>query len=84
MGFVQAGLDVEASAVCIAVLWFGLNGMLPRLLVVILYFYFFTGLQFRAGQTTMPCLHKALLVGSAGSSLIAVDSVSAINPHSPV
>jgi hypothetical protein len=34
------------------------------LLVVILYFYFFIGLQFRAGQTTMPCLHKALLVGS--------------------
>ena len=32
------------------------------LLVVILYFYFFIGLQFRAGQTTMPCLHKALFV----------------------
>lgn len=29
-------------------------------LVVNLYFYFFIGLQFRAGQTTMPCLHKAL------------------------
>ena len=26
-------------------------------------FYFFIGLQFRAGQTTMPCLHKALFVG---------------------
>ena len=32
------------------------------LLVVILYFYFFIGLQFRAGQATMPCLHKALFV----------------------
>ena len=32
------------------------------LLVVILYFYFFIGLQFRAGQSTMPCLHKALFV----------------------
>jgi hypothetical protein len=32
------------------------------LLVVNLYFYFFIGLQFRAGQTTMPCLHKALFV----------------------
>ncbi len=32
------------------------------ILVVILYFYFFIGLQFRAGQSTMPCLHKALLV----------------------
>jgi hypothetical protein len=28
-GFVQAGLDVETSAVCIAVLWFGLDGILP-------------------------------------------------------
>jgi hypothetical protein len=27
-GFVQAGLDVQTSAVCIAVLWFGLDGML--------------------------------------------------------
>jgi len=34
------------------------------LLVVNLYFYFFIGLQFRAGQSTMPCLHKALLVAS--------------------
>ena len=34
------------------------------LLVVILYFYFFIGLQFRAGQSTMPCLHKALNVSS--------------------
>ena len=34
------------------------------LLVVILYFYFFIGLQFRAGQSTMPCLHKALFVTS--------------------
>jgi uncharacterized protein YjbI with pentapeptide repeats len=32
------------------------------LLVVNLYFYFFIGLQFRAGQTTIPCLHKALFV----------------------
>ena len=64
LGFVQVGLDVQTSAVCIAVLWFGLDGMLPKLLVVILYFYFFIGLQFRAGQTTMPCLHKALFVGS--------------------
>ena len=32
------------------------------LLVVNLYFYFFIGLQFRAGQTTKPCLHKALFV----------------------
>jgi hypothetical protein len=38
------------------------------LLVVILYFYFFIGLQFRAGQTTMPCLHKALfVVGNAAT-----------------
>ncbi len=28
MGFVQAGLDVQTSAVCIAVLWFGLDGIL--------------------------------------------------------
>ena len=34
------------------------------LLVVNLYFYFFIGLQFRAGQSTMPCLHKALFVSS--------------------
>ena len=27
-GFVQAGLDVQTSAVCIAVLWFGLDGIL--------------------------------------------------------
>jgi hypothetical protein len=27
-GFVQAGLDVETSAVCIAVLWFGMDGIL--------------------------------------------------------
>ena len=27
-GFVQAGLDVQTSAVCTAVLWFGLHGML--------------------------------------------------------
>ena len=27
-GFVQAGLDVQTSAICIAVLWFGLDGML--------------------------------------------------------
>jgi hypothetical protein len=27
-GFVQAGLDVETSAACIAVLWFGLDGIL--------------------------------------------------------
>ena len=32
------------------------------LLVIILYFYFFIGLLFRAGQSTMPCLHKALFV----------------------
>jgi len=31
-----------------------------ELLVVNLYFYSFIGLQFRAGQSTMPCLHKAL------------------------
>jgi hypothetical protein len=31
-------------------------------LVVNFYFYFFIGLQFRAGQSTMPCLHKALFV----------------------
>jgi hypothetical protein len=35
---VQAGLDVQTSAVCIAVLWFWLDGILPKLLVVILYF----------------------------------------------
>ena len=33
-----------------------------ELLVVNLYFYFLIGLQFRAGQSTMPCLHKALYV----------------------
>jgi len=33
-----------------------------RLLFVNLYFYFFIGLQFRAGQSKMPCLHKALFV----------------------
>ena len=27
-GFVQAGLDVQTSAVCIAVLWFWLDGIL--------------------------------------------------------
>ena len=27
-GFVQAGLDIQTSAVCIAVLWFGLDGIL--------------------------------------------------------
>jgi len=54
---VQAELDVQTSAVCIAVLWFGLDGILLGF-----YFYFFIGLQFRAGQTTMPCLHKALFV----------------------
>jgi hypothetical protein len=27
-GFVQAGLDVQTSAVCIAVHWFGLDGIL--------------------------------------------------------
>jgi len=27
-GFVQAGLDVQTSAFCIAVLWFGLEGIL--------------------------------------------------------
>jgi len=27
-GFVQAGLDVQTSAFCIAVLWFWLDGML--------------------------------------------------------
>ncbi len=27
-GFVQAGLDPDTSAVCIAVLWFGLDGIL--------------------------------------------------------
>jgi hypothetical protein len=59
---VQAGLDVQTSAVCIAVLWFGLDGICSAL-VVILYFYFFIGLQFRAGQSTMPSLHKALFVG---------------------
>jgi len=59
---VQAGLDVETSAVCNAVLWFGLDGILPKLLVVNLYFYFFIGLQFWAGQSTMPCLHEALFV----------------------
>jgi nicotinamide riboside transporter PnuC len=32
------------------------------LLFVNLYFYFFIGLQFRAGQSTMPCLYKALFV----------------------
>jgi hypothetical protein len=31
-------------------------------LVVNLYFYFFTGLRFRAGQTTIPHLPKALCV----------------------
>jgi hypothetical protein len=59
---VQAGLDVQTSAVCIAILWFGLDGILPNLLVVILYFYFFIRLQFQAGQTTKPRLHKALFV----------------------
>ena len=33
-----------------------------ELLVVNLYFYFFIGLQFRAGQTPRRCLHKALFV----------------------
>jgi hypothetical protein len=27
-GFVQAGLDVQTSTFCIAVLWFGLDGIL--------------------------------------------------------
>ena len=27
-GFVQAGLDAQTSAVCIAVHWFGLDGIL--------------------------------------------------------
>jgi hypothetical protein len=46
-----------------ASLYFGFGGRNSvGLLVVNLYFYFFIGLQFRAGQTTMPCLHKALPV----------------------
>ena len=49
MGFLQAGLDIQTSAVCITVLGFGLEGILPKLLVVYLYFYFFIGLQYRSG-----------------------------------
>jgi hypothetical protein len=63
-GFVQAGLDVQTSAVMhrCTLVRAGRNAV--GLLVAILYFYFFIGLRFQAGQSTMPCLHKALLVGS--------------------
>ena len=33
-GFVQAGLDVQTSAVCIAVIWFGLDGILLGFLLL--------------------------------------------------
>jgi hypothetical protein len=63
-GFVQAGLDVVNFG-CLhrcALVRAGRDGV--GLLVVILYFYFFIGFQFRAGQSTVPCLHKALFVSS--------------------
>gem|GEM_PF-3011646 len=34
LGFMQAGLDVQTSAVCIGVLWFGLDGMLLGFLLL--------------------------------------------------
>ena len=54
-GFVQAGLDVRTSAVCIAVP----HGR-PRFISLL--DRFGGPIQFRAGQTTMPHLHKALFV----------------------
>jgi hypothetical protein len=56
LGLLQLGLDIEAI-ISSAYPSFGFGGRNSvGFLVVNLYFYFFIGLQFRAGQSTMPCL----------------------------
>jgi hypothetical protein len=59
----NTGLEKLISAVVRYQLWFGAGRNSVGILVVNLYFYFFIRPQFRAGQSTMPCLHKALPVG---------------------
>ena len=52
-GFVQAGLDVQTSAVCIAVLWFGLDGIL--LCIWLLTCTFISLLGFSSGLDKQQC-----------------------------
>jgi hypothetical protein len=53
-GFVQAGLDVQTSAVLHRCTLVRAGRNFIGLLVVILYFYFFIGLQFRADGILIP------------------------------